>query len=193
MGVFTRHDSPWYWLYLERPGQQGIRERSAIRNTPENRALAQEAYEARMAEIGRGVYVHSPITPLKRARAPRADTSGWCYIYFVSDGQLIKIGRAVNVQARLRAMQTSHPRPLTLLAVLGAHVSVERLLHRHFAFCRHDYGEWFKPCEELIGLIEKIEKGRDPIPLLLRRSRSVPATFASLRKEAKTLGKTAAN
>jgi len=185
MGVFTRPDSPWFWFWLERPGQKGVKERSPIRNRPENRALAQVAYETRMSEISRGIYVHSHVTPLKRAPVPRVDTSGWCYIYFVSDGELIKIGRAVNVQARLRAMQTSASKPLVLLAVLGAHISVERLLHRHFKFCRRSRGEWFTPHPELISVIEAINQGRDPLPELLQHSQAVPEIFAQLKMAAK--------
>jgi integrase len=63
MGVFTRPDSPWYWLFLERPGQRGIKERTRIQHeaaTAEERrrlrALAEDAYRVRMSELARGTY-----------------------------------------------------------------------------------------------------------------------------------------
>jgi hypothetical protein len=63
MGVFTRGNSPWYWLYLERPGGRGIKERTLIRHdavTAEERRrlrqLAEAAYRVRMSELARGTY-----------------------------------------------------------------------------------------------------------------------------------------
>lgn len=63
MGIYTRPDSPWFWLHLERPGQKPIRERTGIPvngSTPEQtkdlRRLAEAAYNVRMAELARTRY-----------------------------------------------------------------------------------------------------------------------------------------
>jgi integrase len=63
VGVYTRKDSPWWWLWLERPGQPGLRERTAIRHEAPTAAqrkalrdLAEAAYRVRMAELARGTY-----------------------------------------------------------------------------------------------------------------------------------------
>jgi integrase len=63
MGVYTRTDSPFFWLLLERPGQRAIRESTRIPvegGTPQqsqaNRQVAQEAYAARMAHLARQDY-----------------------------------------------------------------------------------------------------------------------------------------
>lgn len=180
MGVFKRPDSPWYWLYLERQCQTGIKERTTIRATPENRELAQQVYEERMKELALGRYFPRPEpipTPRRSPRWPQ-EQSAWCYIYFMFDGEMIKVGRANNVVKRMRSMQSSHPRELTLLATFNAHKSVEKLIHERFRAC-HERGEWFTPTEELTAFIERIKKGKDPIPELANHSRVFPERFAS--------------
>lgn len=63
MGVFTRADSPVFWLYLEPqfPGDRGVKERTAIRHdAPDallrktNRALAERLYHERMSQRAAG-------------------------------------------------------------------------------------------------------------------------------------------
>jgi hypothetical protein len=98
----------------------------------------------------------------RRLKQPRQDTGGWCYVYFVSDGAAIKIGRAVDVVARLRALQVSHQQPLTLLATLLAHRSIEGLLHRRFRTSRVN-GEWFQATPDLLALIERVKAGQDVV------------------------------
>ncbi|HJN44323.1 MAG: site-specific integrase [Vicinamibacterales bacterium] len=58
MGVYTRPDSPFFWLALERPRRKPIRESTGIpvdggtaEQTRHNRRLAQEAYSARMGDL----------------------------------------------------------------------------------------------------------------------------------------------
>ncbi len=60
MGDYTRADSPFFWLALERPGRKPIRESSGVpvdggtsQQTRHNRRLAQEAYAARMGALAR--------------------------------------------------------------------------------------------------------------------------------------------
>lgn len=61
MGVFTRADSVWFWLYLEpMNGEKGIKERTILRadakgqQHKDNRDLAEQLYHARMTARARG-------------------------------------------------------------------------------------------------------------------------------------------
>jgi len=60
MGVFTRHDSPFYWIWLERPGRKGKSESTKVpigAPTPgqrrDQRFLAAQIYRARMTDLAR--------------------------------------------------------------------------------------------------------------------------------------------
>ena len=63
MGVYTRPDSKFYWLTLERPRRRPLRTSTRIpvdggtrEQTGINKRLAQEAYAARMADLARQHY-----------------------------------------------------------------------------------------------------------------------------------------
>lgn len=63
MGVYTRRDSPWFWLYLERPDGRGLKERTKITvaaptaaERKRQRELAEDAYRVRMGQLARGTY-----------------------------------------------------------------------------------------------------------------------------------------
>jgi hypothetical protein len=162
MAVFQRPDSKYFYLCLEGHGKRkAIRERTAVLATPENRPLAERIYRERMAQLAETQH----FAP-RRLKQPRQDTAGWCYVYFVSDGAAIKIGRAVDVVARLRALQVSHPQPLELLATWLSHRSIEGLLHRRFHTSRLK-GEWFQPTPDLLTLIDGIKAGRDVVSNLV--------------------------
>lgn len=159
MGVFKRKDSPWYWLCLERPGKKPLRMGTNILKTDENRALAEQTYQARMAHLS----TRSHLPESKRPRwSPVIMVGRWCYIYFVSDGTAIKIGQASNIIKRIGAMQTSHVKPLKLLASVQGHSSIEKHLHMRFRHLRIT-GEWFKAEPELMEFIERVAKGSDPV------------------------------
>lgn len=74
MGVYTRRDSPFYWLLLERPGQRPIREATKLPvdapSAMQRKLLkqeAQEAYNVRMTELARVAYAlpaHSGTTTI---------------------------------------------------------------------------------------------------------------------------------
>lgn len=68
--------------------------------------------------------------------APSADVN----TYFITDGDAIKIGAATNVAARLASLQTSHPKPLSVVGVVIG--GDERSFHETFAKHRIR-GEWF--------------------------------------------------
>jgi Meiotically up-regulated gene 113 len=171
MGIYIKKKtaksagSRFWYLYLERKGKRGICEKTTIPASEEMRPLAQRVYEQRMAQIA-AAELNGHMHALRPSR-PRLDQSGWTYIYFVSDGTLIKIGRAVNVQKRLQSMQTASVNRLTVLATLLAHISIERLIHRRFKEHRVS-GEWFRPNSSLETFIGRIASGVDVLPELLQ-------------------------
>lgn len=67
---------------------------------------------------------------------------GW--VYFIQCNQYTKIGLSGNVNARLKALQTASPYPLTLIAQFAAAKPeyIESFLHSYFADKRR-IGEWF--------------------------------------------------
>lgn len=62
---------------------------------------------------------------------------------FECDGEF-KIGYSTNVQSRLKAVQTSRSKPVTLLwqCVRSDATKIEKFLHRKF-YEHHLGGEWF--------------------------------------------------
>lgn len=67
MSIYKRVDSRFWWLTLERPGQPPLRESTKIpvhggtvEQTKDNRALAQQAYAARLGDLARARH-HLPI------------------------------------------------------------------------------------------------------------------------------------
>jgi hypothetical protein len=169
MGVYIRPDSKFYQLYLERASTtgKGIKEPTTVLATEENRPLAEQFYRDRMRHHAESKHLRQLATShqivLKHERPKlRRDAAGWCYVYFVSDGEHIKIGRAVNVVARLRGMQTGSAKPLTILATFLTAESIETELHRRFKAARVT-GEWYRPVPELLTFIERVKSGADVI------------------------------
>lgn len=79
---------------------------------------------------------------IDRQRAIDHD-SGHVYFIQAAHGGPVKIGRARCVNTRIASLQTAHPYPLQLLAVLpNAGRNVEQRLHERFADRRLN-GEWF--------------------------------------------------
>lgn len=77
------------------------------------------------------------------------------HVYFVQVGRdgPIKIGRAIDVEGRVKALQTASAWPLRLLAVVVyAGPALEARLHRLFANDRLT-GEWFRPSQLLREVI----------------------------------------
>jgi integrase len=86
MALYSRPDSPFYWLWLERPHQRGLRENTRIpvdAGTPErrreNRRLAENVYSVRMADLARDRYD----LPVERPRINFAAYRAW-YLAHVS-------------------------------------------------------------------------------------------------------------
>lgn len=70
-----------------------------------------------------------------------------CYVYYITDGEYIKIGVAENVKKRLSHIQTGNPRPLSVICAIPVPCksdayALESRLHNEYAmFAR--CGEWF--------------------------------------------------
>lgn len=66
-------------------------------------------------------------------------------VYIIQAGEMVKIGKAVNVEKRLRSLQTASPVVLHLVRAIesddGNRLELE--LHRRFAKYREN-GEWFR-------------------------------------------------
>lgn len=70
------------------------------------------------------------------------------YVYFIYCAGRVKIGRAMDVKARLKNIAVGSPfRPTVLLAVSGS-LSAEKVLHARFAQDR-THGEWFRLSDHL--------------------------------------------
>jgi len=92
---------------------------------------------------------HKALKIIKQYRAHRRTASD-CkqYLYAISDGTNVKLGRSNNIKKRMSALQTSNSKKLVLLwekytgRDIGRAEAAEKQLHRH---CR-EYkirGEWF--------------------------------------------------
>lgn len=71
-------------------------------------------------------------------------------VYFISRGDVVKIGIAVDPQQRMASLQTAIPEPLKILHTESGGLDRERVLHAMFAeFRLRPNGEWFKLTEEI--------------------------------------------
>ena len=77
------------------------------------------------------------------------------FAYFIESSMtgLIKIGRSVDPESRLRALQTASPDKLTLLKAIPEQVVSESELHERFSHLRRQ-GEWFEAADEIREFIE---------------------------------------
>lgn len=74
-------------------------------------------------------------------------------IYFVLNGEFVKIGVSDAPRKRIASLQTGSPFPLEVLAIVEGGYELEAELHRRFAAYRL-LGEWFQyapPIQELIA------------------------------------------
>lgn len=90
-------------------------------------------------------------------------------VYFISCDRPefpIKIGFAIDVRVRMRALQGAMPWPLELLIAMEGDVDKEHELHRQFKHLRME-GEWFARGADLMGYIDLVKSVITP-----RRSRA---------------------
>ena len=82
-------------------------------------------------------------------------------IYFIGVPQLgnvVKIGKTVNLESRLHALATGCPYPPEALATVKADCFVERSLHKHFAEFRI-HCEWFRLVPEIQEAVDLARAG----------------------------------
>lgn len=93
---------------------------------------------------------------MARIREETALEPGIPCVYFVSDGDAIKIGFTSNgVDRRLEALRNGNPREIKVLATMRGTMDDEKRLHRRFAEYRVR-GEWFKAAPELLDFIASL-------------------------------------
>lgn len=63
-------------------------------------------------------------------------------VYFISDGEVVKIGHTLNVIGRLNDLQVANPKQLWLVGIIEGGISKEKELHNKFNFLKRR-GEWF--------------------------------------------------
>jgi len=80
-------------------------------------------------------------------------------VYFMSDGEAIKIGFSGAPLLRIKDVRKDRGRDLTLLAQIDGGREKEAALHRRFAHLRIS-GEWFRSAPELIEFINEIAAQR---------------------------------
>lgn len=68
--------------------------------------------------------------------------------YAITTGRFLKVGKATNVDVRMRSLQTSNPERLELLAAVDR--DIEREVHESLerADVRRMVGEWFVDCSQ---------------------------------------------
>lgn len=74
-------------------------------------------------------------------------------VYFIADGEFVKIGAAVDARKRMADLQVANPRPLKLLFVLDGGYAEEDRLHVRFSDY-HERGDWFRIEGALAAFIE---------------------------------------
>jgi len=80
-------------------------------------------------------------------------------IYFISNGNRIKIGITKNIKRRLKDLQTGNANNLRLIAEEYSDNDAKRELNLHLKFAKDRLvGEWFYPSKQLLKYINKISK-----------------------------------
>ena len=81
-------------------------------------------------------------------------------VYFISDGEFIKIGKADNIEVRLKQLQTSNAKQLFVIGYLPCRNSTSALrketeMHNHFSKNKA-MGEWYRiEILEVINILKK--------------------------------------
>ncbi len=125
----------------------------AIPFTVESLAEAIKAAEANGLKVAAvrpdGTLILAEMTDEEAAeRAIRA------FVYFIADGEFVKIGYSADWRSRLKALQTSNPRELSAVAVIAGTIADERALHKRFAADRlRPDNEWFRFSEAIRDFI----------------------------------------
>jgi hypothetical protein len=85
----------------------------------------------------------------------------WGYVYFITDGEAIKIGWSHSSGHRLCDLQVGNHKELTVLAEFRGTGYEEHEIQRKFSHL-NIRGEWFRPAPDLHAFIEKLRVA-DPL------------------------------
>lgn len=77
------------------------------------------------------------------------------HVYFLTDGEAIKIGHSLSARGRIIGLQGGNPRQLTLIGYYISDAEEEGRLHRKFVHLRIRR-EWFRPGADLMAHIERL-------------------------------------
>ena len=75
------------------------------------------------------------------------------FVYFIHDGEHVKIGWSADPEQRMSSLSTGNPRPLRLLGAIRGSESDEKNLHAALAPLRAN-GEWFRAEPWLLSMID---------------------------------------
>ena len=160
-----RKGDKWQMFVRVQPGPGGFK--SKVVEAPPTLTELREWREHQIDKVHRET-IYDPLSQalpgLVVTRWPRA-VNGWCYVYFARSGDAVKIGRAADPHQRLRELQTAHPVDLVLVACVATHPELEGAIHDRFLHLRTK-GEWFRLAPDLIGFIQAIRRGANPVELL---------------------------
>jgi hypothetical protein len=106
-------------------------------------------FRARKSVMSNGKQIYIDIGCFKTYKeAETALNDEWgSNVYFISDGEFIKIGKANNVERRLKELQTGNPKELKILRIIKctdeyAAYELETFLHS-MLHSVNSIGEWF--------------------------------------------------
>lgn len=131
-------------------------------------------------------YPGVPYLPLPLNRFPAT------HVYFLWDGETIKIGRSGAPFARMQELQKTRRLRLQMIGHFRAHPDEELRLHRIFKDLRLG-GEWFKPAAQLLDLIAELRDDKvfdyykDVPELKITRMKIMPATNEEISKVCREL------
>jgi len=100
-------------------------------------------------------YVYIPFSRKRLALSicPHPQTTEEIKTYFVTDGQSIKIGKATNINMRLKELQSGNPNGLTPTIIIFS--DSEKFFHDHFKK-RKIRNEWFCLPENYVEIVKTI-------------------------------------
>lgn len=128
-------------------------------------ALGRRQYKLILGELTRVINQTKKEVKLERIKNETKDS----FVYFISDGAFIKIGKAVDVNKRLATLQSGNPRPLKVEAYVGGGYRLETIYHRRFSSLRVN-NEWFRFDEEIVSEIHRLKQGKKPNTIDLEES-----------------------
>lgn len=73
-------------------------------------------------------------------------------VYFLYDGESVKVGHSKNPRKRVKQLQTGSSSKIQLLGTIYGDKALEKEIHRQFNRFRI-INEWFRPEDELIQFI----------------------------------------